>query len=442
MAIEPTQVAAQQDSRLGRAVLRAHLNLVSVPDGPATVVFDAARRAGRAMDLAMRIRRQGRVEWSRLEAFGRLVGVSEFDLKMWCLPSLEKAGILEILRGPEGGSVLGVEEQVGVAAPVLVQAAMVWNQNGPTDMERCAIASSDALSYAPAPETQHRAMLEHEGFPAELHEQVIDSLRVVGMARRQRSETLGDFVLYSPYVWGSEAIEIAEFMSRLPPNEQEALATLSRTALENPGVSLDALSSSDRLLAGARKVGLIDSTRVLTQGGSERSFAFSPGLERSLGFGATDVAHERKLFVAHILYGHRYEAWGRGRISNPLVLVDALIRKGHVGPTTSIKEDYPLLEAHGIVAVDEQPGGRAYLRLVKQDVAEDSLELLRLALGEDQPASAEAVDGLWLPGTFTTPERDRARLPEIEPSSEADVLNSVVDQLHEETQRKLRGEDA
>lgn len=443
MAIEQAQMAQQQNSRLGRAVLRAHLNLVPVADGPATVVFDAARRAGRAMDLAMRIRRQGRVEWPRLEAFGRIVGISEFDLRTWCLLSLEKAGVLEILRADTGGAIVGVEEQVGVAAPVLVQAATVWNENGPTDVERCAIASSDALSYAPAPETQHRAMLEHEGFPAELHEQVISALRAVGMARRQRSERLDDYVLYSPYVWGSEAIEIAEFMSRLPPNEQQALSALSRTALENPGVSLDVFSGNTRLVAGARKVGLIDSTRVLTQGGSERSFAFSPGLERSLGFGATDVAHERKLFVAHILYGHRYEAWGRGRIANPLVLVEALIRKGYVGPTTSIKDDYPLLEAHGIVAVDEQAGGRAYLRLVKQDVAEDSLELLRLALGaEDQPAGADALEGLWLPGTFTTPERDRARLPEIEPSSEADVLNSVVDQLHEETQRKLRGEDA
>ena len=390
----------------------------------------------------MRIRRQGRVSFDRLEAFGQFVGLSEFDLRTWCLPSLEKAGVLEIVRAADG-SVVAVDEQVGVAAPVLVQACRVWDQNGPREIERCAIASSDALAYSPMPEAQHRAMLEQEGFAPELHEQVFAAQRAVGMARRQRSERLKEYVLYSPYVWGSEAVEIAEFMANLPANERQALSALSRTALEKPGVSLDGLSENNRLIAGARKVGLIDSTRVLTQGGQERSFAFSPGLERSLGFDATDVAHERKLFVAHILYGHRYEAWGRGRIDNPLVLVEALIRKGHVGPTTSIKEDYPLLEAHGIVAVDEQPGGRAYLRLVKQDVAEDSLELLRLALGGDDPgAGNDALDGLWLPGTFTTPERDRSRLPEIEPSSEAEVLGAAVEQLHEETQRKLRGEEA
>ena len=70
---------------------------------------------------------------------------------------------------------------------------------------------------------------------------------------------------------------------------------------------------------------------------------------------------ERKLFVAHILYRHRYEMWGRGRIEKPLALVRALINRGTVGPTTSIREDYSLLEAQGIVSVDVRSDGEVGL---------------------------------------------------------------------------------
>lgn len=80
------------------------------------------------------------------------------------------------------------------------------------------------------------------------------------------------------------------------------------------------------------------------------------------------------------------------------------------------------------------------LVLVKDDVARDSLELLRIAVGGDD--SGPAGD-LWLPGStgFTTPEKDRARLPEIAPGAEAEALESSVEQLRSELGRKFRGED-
>jgi hypothetical protein len=132
---------------------------------------------------------------------------------------------------------------------------------------------------------------------------------------------------------------------------------------------------------------------------------------------------------------------GRGRIESPIALVSALINRGTVGPTTSIREDYPLLEAHGIVAVNTRSDGRAYLQLVKDDVARDSLELLRAAIGEEPSGGADnPLESLWLPGTFTSPERDRRTIPELAPSDEVEVLESAVERLREETQRALRNE--
>lgn len=263
------------------------------------------------------------------------------------------------------------------------------------------------------------------------------------MARRQRSLTLGEDVYYSPYVWGTEAVQIAEFLHRMPSNEREVLGDVARRAAERPGSAVEDFTAGPDVVAAARKVGLIDATRVLTSGGAERSFAFSATLERQLAFGATDVTHERKQFVAHILYGHRFGFGPTGRIADPVVLVRALIDRGRVGPATAIGTDYPLLEASGIVRVSRLEGStRAYLELMKRDVAEDSLELIRLALGDETPRRGDnPIRLLWVPGTFSSPERDRRELPELQPSAEAEVIGSVVERLREETARRMRQED-
>ena len=72
------------------------------------------------------------------------------------------------------------------------------------------------------------------------------------------------------------------------------------------GAPDDSRGVEQRLLIGARKVGLIDAARVVTTRGSEQAFGFPPGLERQLSAGSTDATHERKVFVAHLMFGHLY----------------------------------------------------------------------------------------------------------------------------------------
>ena len=98
----------------------------------------------------------------------------------------------------------------------------------------------------------------------------------MNILRRERSLALGRGLVYSPYVWGTEAVDIAEFMTRLPPNERTMLALLSRVAAGASWRGDYALTPNERLLSGAQKVGLIDAARVKTTGGNARDFAFSP----------------------------------------------------------------------------------------------------------------------------------------------------------------------
>ena len=218
---------------------------------PATMFFDATSRAGLAMDLAMRIRRHSRLSYEQVKIYGELAGLRESDLRMWCLDMLERAGLIEVSRD-SSGAITEVEERVGVAEPVLDQAATVWEALGPSRAERCAISSSDHLAYAPLAESNHRAMLEAEGFEEPLQNRAFKALAGVGILRRERSIALNEDVLYSPYVWGTEAVDIAEFMSKLPPNERAMLADISRLAAERPGSALDVLTPNPRLVTGVQ----------------------------------------------------------------------------------------------------------------------------------------------------------------------------------------------
>lgn len=422
----------------GRAVLRAYLNLRERPASPGRAVFDATLRAGAAIELAERIRRHGRITYAQLRRFAQLAGVPESELRLQLMPLLRQVGVLLYAAG-EITDELEIIEQVAVGAPLLQQCDEAWLLCGPAHLEATAVHSAELGAIAPMARSDHQTALEDAGFPASLHRDAITAAQGAGLLYIQRSEALREDVLYSPYVWSTEALDIAEFFNRLPPNERDVLMGVSEKTLQRPGLSEEALGVPQNLLRGARRAGLIDATRVQTATAEERSFVFSPTLERQLAGGSTEVTHQRKLFTAHILYGHRYGRAGTGRIDSPIALVSALIRNGTVRPTTAARTDYLLLEAAGIVRVEPE-GNLGRMFLVKDDVARDSLELLQAAVGGDD--SGPSGD-LWLPGStgFTTPEQDRAHLPDIAPSAEAEALESTVEHLRSELGRKFRAEE-
>jgi hypothetical protein len=429
-------------AELGRTVLRTFQNLRQYPANEVTLVLDATRRAGAATDLALRLRCHGRLGFAQVREFARFSGLSELDLRAWCLEAMRDAELLDYAVAPDG-RVTAVEEQVGLAQPVLEAAARLWEGFGPGDVERCALAAAGLAATAPLALSDHRALLEREGHALEHHGEALAALRAIQALRASPSPALDEDVVYSPYVWGQEAAGIAAFAHGLADDERARLLGLTRRAAARPGVPFDQLGGDTRLLRGARKVGLIDGARVLTAD-EERGFAFPPHLERLVSGGQTDATHERKLFVAHVLNGHYFGQRSTGRIEDPVALVQALLDRGTVGPTTAARTDYLLLESAGIVRARLTSGRRAYLELVKRDVARDALGLIALALSEDGPPPTG--DGVWLPAAYTVPERDRMRLPEVA-GAEQEVVVSVVERLRthagarEALRRRLRGEE-
>src|SRR5690349_2401572 len=113
----------------GRVLVGAYLTAREGPPGPAQALLRATMRAGQATDLAMRIRRHGRLNGPDVVAFAALCGLGSADVNDWVLDALAAADMVDVER--QQGHLIAVEERVGVAAGVLEQSVALWEHEGP-----------------------------------------------------------------------------------------------------------------------------------------------------------------------------------------------------------------------------------------------------------------------------------------------------------------------
>ena len=365
-----------------------------------------------------------------------MAGIGPRSLLTNILPALKNADIVDYTV--EDSALSGVEEYVGVTGTLVEQAYRVLTELSPTAAELALLHSVELASWAPLTESQHLNQLVRRGFADSITSHGYHLALSAGVNARVASTDLGEDVVFNPYVWGSGQISIAKFLRSLPSAERDVMLRLCEQASDRPGLALPALQASPQVLTSARKVGLIQATTVKSSaaGGSSQTYVFSPLLEteddRAL---TTEALHQRKMFVAHILFGFEKAKFGRGRISHPTVLVRRLHQRGVVGPATNIGTDYHLLEAQGIVSVESRDDDRAFLRMVKPEIVRDGLDWLERT-GGSETDSVVSPKLLRSPSQFVTPEQDRASLSDQGATDE--VARAIVLRLREEVQSATR----
>lgn len=395
--------------------------------------------SGQAMDLAARLKGHRRIESAELvRQFGRLSGVPERQLTSQILPILKKADVIDYSLDSDG-KLKHVDEFVGVTGTVIEQTFKVLSALGPRPDEIALLHSIEIASWAPMTKTQHLDQITRRGISAEDCEKGLRYSLVIAVNQRITSKELNEDVIFNPHVWGTGQVQIASFLRNLPPNERDALLGICELATKRPGTVLERVGGESAILAGARKVGLVQAATVKSSAGGShlsQTYVFSPLVQTEDDQATTTEAlHLRKLFLAHVLFGHEKAQLQGGRIRTPVPLVAALLRNREVGPASNIATDYHMLEAHGVVRVEETGSGRAFLKLIKEDIVKDGLDWLQASLG-NAPGNTPSLQLENVPGVFINPERDRAALPDSAASHE--IVSSAVLELRKEAQRAVR----
>ncbi|ABK02375.1 hypothetical protein Arth_0978 [Arthrobacter sp. FB24] len=423
--------------RLGRAVVRIHQASPYFPAGFASRI-ERLVLTGKSMDFISRIHGfSGRLGPKAIENFATEANIGLMELQHIVLPKLKQADVADYVL--QDGQIASVNDFLGLSGTLIDQTYKLLQAYDPTGEELALLHSVEVAAFAPLTKTQHLDQLVRRGFDSQ---QVADALTLslaLNVNQRVKSAILNEHVIFNPYVWGSGQVEIANFLRSLGPNERDVMLGICEQAARSPGLALDnVVDTSPRIMSAARKVGLIQATTVRSSGSSEpQTYIFSPTLElEDDKLQTTETLHQRKLFVAHILYGHEKAKSGGGRIYDPALLVQRLIERGSVGPATNIGTDYHLLEAQGIVSVDKS-SGKAFLNLVKEEIAVGGLAWLEQTL-DSEAGSASSVKLSRAPSRFTTPEYDRSVIPDDAAANE--VVQSAVLRLREEVQRASRRE--
>lgn len=427
-------------ARLGRALIYLHQQDGLITNPVIRAQMEKVLLAGRAMDFAARLRNHGRGLTGVLaQNYAMHTGIGVLELLAQVLPALQAAGV--IAYASDGTSITHIEEYVGVSGSLITQAMAVLDALSPTADDFAVLHSVEIACWAPLARSDHVHALASRGFSDQRAEGALTMTVAAGANQTVYSAALNEDVIYSPNVWGSPAVgvDIASFLRSLGPAERESLLGIAEQASAKPALAVSSYSAFDpAVLRSATQVGLVQAATVRSSFGSAvpQTYVFSP-MQESLDdtLVTTEALHLRKLFVAHILYGRDRAATGRGKIVDPVILVDRLLRRGRVGPASNIATDYRLLEAHGIVSVSAVDGGRAFLEAVKPEIIEGGLAWLEASFGDSNRGDG-ALERLRPPAEFTGPEAERART--VASGAAAEISGAAVLRLREAVQEAQR----
>jgi hypothetical protein len=436
-------MSSLEDHTTGKWLISVHKHLEDFSSSPELTYFDSTVRAAQCGRFLALIRKKEFISSEReLIGMARGIQVAPLDLKRIILPELERRGLIIVDRSQDD-EVTQVREFAPSEQEILEETANIWESFGPQDEERITVHALELCSILPMGKGSLEARLEQMGFR---HEQISTSLslqRAFELVKEERFPGDRESTFYNEYIFRENIERVVRYLRRLDVVGRQTLEQLIKQIRLKQGLPLDDLQGiPNPMLHAARTTGLLDVTRIRTTTGGEQLFAFTPHFYT---FGARqddliqDTWDEVKLFVANIVYGNRFAPVSTGRIQDPIVLVEALLRNKEIGPATAIGRDYPLLETHGIIQTrpSRMHSSRYYMQLVKDDVVKRGLQVLKYG-SEGAIASGfkQNPSGLYVPGRFFSPEQDRLLL---EPTLGKQA--AAVKEVQQQLLRAWRGED-
>ncbi len=379
---------------------------------PAFHEYEATILAGRTAHFLSSIRSLGQVEAKEVETRQRLAKLRPSEMRS-LLKNLSALNVLNVEWTTQPKTSLQHLAATGTTHRwVLESTGELFYASDPTEQEQASLLALDLTSFIPLKVTSLASeIISRSGFSHGTVTAAIDHMVDCHLLHQTRETDQGDRIISNPYAFRSLGKDTCNILSTLNEISPERALELLERVRNNPGVPLPA-GTDPNVLQVLIHAGLIDHSGIKVRGTSMmREFPTIPHLWGVFDSGTDktefdkDVVDDAKLFLNSIRYGEHYSPAGRGRIKEPAILVDRLIRSGEVGPATAIGSDYPLPLSRGIVSIVESRinPGRFHMQLRKEDVAKSVLEILDLGTVIGHPQETEG--GLWgASGQFQAPE--------------------------------------
>lgn len=181
---------------------------------------------------------------------------------------------------------------------------------------------------------------------------------------------LEDTILYSsPKIYKNKSL----FTKLIKKTDETSVSSALEYLNQNPGIPIESIDKTynTTLLEGLNVAGAIDSIN-LNVGGVSRSYIMPANLSSDRY--DDDNLDQVKKTLANFRFGQRYSKW---KLYSLQRFLESLLDRGFAGPASPIGTDYKNLELAGIVKVLPVSGDRYRFWMLKEDVIEDTLNVLR-----------------------------------------------------------------
>lgn len=291
---------------------------------------------------------------------------------------LKDAGRIDV-AGDGSIAVLGATTQAVLEATV-----EIFDDQGPSSDEQAILDLSERVSGKPI----KRA--EAEEYISDIHKlKKADTASLVDLSKKtaliDEEGERGHGILFNSHTFrdGKYAEKAHRVLEQLKADERTRLTEV-QDKLSRQGAMYDAevqkmlgANLYERLVS----VGLFDRMEVSNSSESVGYIASPNDFQKYGRPFEEDPIDDAKALIASLTYGQTRSNSVRGRITMPEALIRSLVRGDELaagaGGIRAIGEDYRELEARQVVETTEQSRGRFTMRLLKKDVGELALTIVR-----------------------------------------------------------------
>lgn len=373
-----------------------------------STAFESITTAGRAARLLSYISKED--EWSvaldRVQSLAQANGIRKHEVP-GLLSELAKVGVID--QGSGGVAVLGVSQQ-----NLFKHAATVFEEQEPSGLERAALELSELASEAPVEEgaAAQRLSDEYKLSKAEKADLTLLSKQIgfVDHEALQDQTLLFNGSLFKRDDAKKSKIILEGLTAAERQNLLDADGRLNATGCLPEDTVVTILGAP--LWSKLHQIGYYQVSQVTNENGSTRFVTRPAALVKYVPGGLADMHDDAKALASSLTYGILKSSKERGKIQDPSVLMNVLIKRGYVeGWARAIKEDYQALERRGVVTVSQSPGG---FRLTLQKPSIGIMAQDLILRGDASEAAARATIGTQA-GHFVGPEgaRTAERLKDV-----------------------------
>ena len=375
--------------------------------GVKSVEFENIALAGRAARLLSFISKEA--QWSvshdRVNALAQANGIRRLEVA-GLLAELVKIGVLDV--SGTGISVLGVSQ-----TNLFQHAAIVFEEQRPSGLERAALDLAEIASDAPVDEKNiaERLSDEHRLTRAEKEDLIVLS-KQIGFVDHEA--VVDKTLLFNGSLFRRENAEKSRIILDGLRSEERARLLQADELLSKSGcVPEEAVTFllGETLWSKLHQIGFYQVSQVTNELGSARFVTKPSALVKYVPGGLADMHDDAKALASSLTYGILKSSTARGKISTPARLIEVLIGRGYVeGWAPAIIEDYVSVERRGVVQTSTSDAGYR-LTLVKTEVGRMAQDLI---LKGDATYAATQAD-IGQAADFLGPEHARSaeRLKDI-----------------------------